>query len=115
MVSGVSTALVIIQLVLACGNLCIMLFALYKFLASPRTSLEKRVVELEVEIKNIKDSLAKGNDQFRMQNKMNKAIFNVMLAFIDFEIAYCHNTGYKDNEDLIKAKDAIQTYLTDFE
>lgn len=112
---GVSTALIIIQLVLACGNLSVMIFALYKFLVNPRTALEKRVVELEIEIKNIKESLNKGSDQFRLQNKTNKAIFNVMLAFIDFEIAYCHNTGYKDNDDLIKAKDAIQAYLTDFE
>ena len=34
-----------------------------------------------------------------------------MLSFVDFEIAYCHNTGYKDNEDLIKAKRLLQQYL----
>ena len=92
-----------------------LIYAFYKFANKPRMDLEKRVTECEVKIKDIDTSLKQGNDKFREQSKTNKAIFNVFLAFIDFEIAYCHDTGYKDNQDLIKAKTAINEYLTDFE
>ncbi len=96
-------------------SICAILYAFYKFINKPRTDLETRVTECEVKIKEFDSSLKQGNDRFREQAKTNRAIFNVFLAFIDFEIAYCHSTGYKDNEDLIKAKDAINSYLTDFE
>lgn len=97
------------------ASICGICYGFYKFLNKPKTDLEKRVTEAEIKIKEIDASLKQGNDRFREQAKTNKAIFNVFLAFIDFEIAYCHSTGYKDNEDLIKAKDAINSYLTDFE
>lgn len=96
-------------------SICAICYAFYKFINKPRTDLEARVAECEVKIKEFDSSLKQGNDRFREQAKTNKAIFNVFLAFIDFEIAYCHSTGYKDNQDLLKAKDAINSYLTDFE
>ena len=97
-------------------NICTvvgLIYAFYKFTSKPRTDLEARVTEVEVRVKETRESLLQGNDRFREQAKTNKAIFNIMLAFIDFEIAYCHATGYKDNSDLIKAKGALEEYLTD--
>ena len=35
----------------------------------------------------------------------------VMISFVDFEIAYCQNTGYAQTEDLKNAKKALQDYL----
>lgn len=97
-------------------NMCTiagLIYAFYKFTSKPRTDLEARVAENELRIKEVRESLLQGNDRFREQAKTNKAVFHVMLSFIDFEIAYCHATGYKDNNDLIKAKGVLEEYLTD--
>ena len=64
------------------------------------------------DVNDIKTSLKEGNDRFRRQEKLNSMFIAIMLAFVDFEIAYCHNTGYKDNADLLKAKRLLQKYLT---
>ena len=111
-----------LQIIIMCTSLflnfasiCTIGYAFYKFINKPKTDLEQRVTEAEVQIKEVKESLKQGNDKFREQAKTNRAIFNVFLAFIDFEIAYCHATGYKDNEDLLKAKNAVNEYLTDFD
>lgn len=105
----------VLSLFLNFASVCTICYAFYKFINRPRVDLEQRVTECEIKIKEYDVSLKQGNDRFREQAKTNRAIFNVFLAFIDFEIAYCHATGYKDNQDLLKAKDAINEYLTDFE
>ncbi len=103
------------SLLLNFASLSAICYAFYKFVNKPRTNLEQRITECEVQIKDVKDSLRQGNDKFREQAKTNRAVFSVLLAFTNFEIAYCHNTGYKDNSDLVKAQNAINEYLTDFD
>ncbi len=109
---GVITAIaLVLGLLVSLGNLCVMIYALSRFLSKPRTDLEERVTTAEVEIKDIKTSLLQGNDKFRKQNDTNEMFISCMLAFIDFEIAYCHHTNYEYSEDLEKAKTILQHYL----
>lgn len=101
----------ILQIIIAGISITVSMYALYKFLNGPHTTIEKRVSDLEKDVGDIKQSLKEGNDKFRKQEKQSSMFIAVMLSFVDFEIAYCHNTGYKDNEDLLKAKRILQNYL----
>lgn len=101
----------LLQFLISLGTLCGMLYAFKLFLSTPHDSLEKRVATNEVDIKEIKQSLLQGNDKFRKQDDTNEMFISCMLAFIDFEIAYCHHTNYEYSEDLEKAKTILQHYL----
>lgn len=108
-----------LQTMLAIGNLCIMLWALKTFLTKPRTTLEEQVKELEKRIialelgdAEIKKSLTVSHDKHREQKETNEMFITVVLAFIDFEIAFCQSTEYKQTDDLLKAKETLQKYLT---
>ena len=105
----------LLSLILNVCSLAALIYAFKKFLSKPHEDLTDRVIKIEGRVDKVEISLLSGNDRFREQSKTNKAVFNVLLAFVDFEIAYCHATGYKDNEDLIRAKNAINEYLTDFD
>ena len=105
----------ILQLVISVISICVSLFALYKFLSKPHNSLEARVSHLEKDVSDIKTSLREGNGKFRDQAKLNSVFKAVNLAFIDFEIAFCQNTGYKDISDLKKAKRILQNCLAGYE
>lgn len=108
-----------LQTLLAIGNLCIMLWALKTFLTKPRTTLEEQVKELEKKVialelrdADIEKSLTVSHDKHREQKETNEMFITVVLAFIDFEIAFCQSTEYKQTDDLIKAKETLQRYLT---
>jgi F0F1-type ATP synthase membrane subunit b/b' len=103
--------LVIMQLVLSFGNICILLYALYTFLNKPHNTLESRVNNISYEIERIKSSLQQGNDRFKEQDAINATFKSVMISFVDFEIAYCIHTKYEHTEDLINAKNELQRYL----
>jgi len=114
----VEQVLPILQLVLAFGNICILGYALFKFLNKPHDTLETKVNVMDEELKEIKQSLRLGNDRFREheekfkeQEETNATFKSVMLAFVDFEIAYCLHTNYEFTEDLKKAKKELQDYL----
>lgn len=100
-----------VQLLVQLGTLGGMIYAFKLFLSKPHDTLEERVTTAEVEIKDIKASLLQGNDKFRKQDDTNEMFISCMLAFIDFEIAYCHHTNYEYSEDLEKAKTILQHYL----
>ena len=95
------------------------LFAVYKFTRKPHDTLEekhkaleKRVDEHDVKIKEVETSLKQGNDKFRKQEETNATFKSVMLSFVNFELAYCSNAGYEDNQDLLDAKRELNEYLT---
>lgn len=106
------------QLLLTVGNICVLGYALYKFLNKPHDTLEtkheelkKRVDAHDLKFKDIDNRLHEENDNFREQKELNTIFINCMLAFIDFEMAYCSATGYKDIEDLTNAKKTLREYL----
>lgn len=101
----------ILQLVLAFGNICIMAFALVKFLNKPHSTLEGRVSTLEVDIREVKQSLLQGNDRFREQESTNEVILHAVLALIEFEIQYCITEKKPITKELEKAKEDLHSYL----
>ncbi len=99
------------SLFLSFANICVLLYALVKFLNRPHDTLEQRVNALDVDIKEIKDSLKQGNDRFRVQDDTNEVLIHSVLALIEFEIQYCL-TEHKDmSKDLEKAKDDLHSFL----
>lgn len=99
------------QIFISFANICILLYALYKFLNKPHDTLEQRVISIETEVKDIKESLHQGNDRFRNQEDTNEVLIHSVLALIEFEIQYCL-TEHKDmSKDLEKAKEDLHSYL----
>lgn len=101
------------QLLLTGMNICVLSFAFYKFLGRPHNTLEQRVTALEVKQKEMQDSLNHGKDHFRALDAKSEVFMECMLAFIDFEIAFCQKTGFTETEDIKKAKKTITDYLKD--
>lgn len=108
----------LLKVLLQIANVVVLGYALYKFLNKPHSTLEnkheelvKRVDAHDVKLKEVEESLHQGNDKFRKQADINEVFINCMLAFIDFEMAYCSATGYKDIDDLKNAKATLRKYL----
>lgn len=108
---NITPVLQIAQLLLACFNLAVLIYAFFKFINKPRNDLETRVVALELEVAEQKKSLLQGNDRFRDQEDTNEVMQLCMLALIDFELAFCTSQNYKNTEDLEKAKNALRNHL----
>ena len=107
-----------LQTCLAIGNLVIMLWALKTFLTKPQTTLtesiksvEKRIDVLDLLIKDMQKSLDNSHEKHREQKNTNEVFITSMLAFIDFEIAFCQHTNYEYTDDLYKAKETLQKHL----
>ena len=108
----------VLKVLLQVANIVVLGYALYKFLNKPHDTLETkheelkhRVDEHDVKLREVQDSLKAGNDKFRAQKDLNEVFINCMLAFIDYEIAFCAHTGNEDTEDLDRAKETLQKYL----
>ena len=78
----------------------------------PFNDLKKRVDGHDIEINDIKQALKLGNDHFREQEATNATFKSVMLSFVNFEIAYCLHTNYPHTEELLEAKNELESYLT---
>lgn len=116
--SNPQSVLPVLQTILAICNIVIIGYGFMKFINKPHSTMEakhdelkKRVDEHDLRFKEVEDSLHRGNDRFRKQEDINEVFINCMLAFIDFEMAYCSHTGYTDTEDLDAAKDTLRKYL----
>lgn len=99
------------QIFISFANICILLYALYKFLNKPHDTLEQRVISIETEVKDIKESLHQGNDRFRSQEDTNEVLIHSVLALIEFEIQYCLTEHKEMSKDLEKAKEDLHSYL----
>ena len=107
----IQAILPILQTILTSANICVLGYALFKFLNRPHNTLEEKVKEHDVKIKEIETSLLQGNDRFRNQDSTNEVMQSCMLALIDFELAYCIHTSYEDTEDLMRAKNELRAHL----
>ena len=108
---NIQSVMSILQLILTCGNLCVMAYALSKFLNRPHDTLEKRVTNLEVRVDEVEDSLKQGNDRFRELNTTSEVLINSILALIEFEIQYCYTEDKPISAGLEKAKNALNGFL----
>lgn len=100
-----------LQFILNLCTLAGMLYAFKRYINKPREDLAAKVAELEYKVKEHDTSLKQGNDKFRKQNNINEVFVSTMIAFINFEIAFCYESGYKNNSDLLKAKNTLEQYL----
>ena len=106
------TTLTIFQLLLAIGNLSIMVYALTKFIAKPHEDLTARVTKLEVRMDEVEDSLKQGNDRFREQQQTNEVIIHSVLALREFEMQYCLTEHKSMSPGLEKAKEDLHEFLS---
>ena len=104
--------LTMLQLVLAASNICILGYALVKFLNRPHNTLEDKLKALELEIREIKQSLLQGNDQFRKQKSTNEVLIHSTLALIEFEIQYCLIEHKEMSKGLEQAKEDLHKFLS---
>ena len=114
-----STILPVLQTILAFGNICVLGYALMKFLNKPHNTLEDKVNDHETQIREIKQSLHQGNDRFREDEERLETheetfgvILHALLALIEFEIQYCYEEKKPITEELKRAKDDLHSYLS---
>lgn len=112
------TILPIFQTILSFMNICVLGYALLRFLNRPHSNLEAKVNgldvrlrEIEVKLKEIDQSLHKGNDRFREQENTNEVLIHSVMALIEFEIQYCLTEKKPMSDDLKKARDDLHSYL----
>lgn len=118
-----SAVLPMLQLILATCNILVIAYGFHKFVNKPKDDLNARLAVLEgdikdlkasinVEIKDIRDSLHKGNDNFREQDRTNDVLIHSVLALIEFEMQYCL-VEHKDMSDGLKqAKKDLNDFLS---
>ena len=93
------------QMLLAFCNICIIGYGFYKFLNTPRDSMEQRITTLEIEVKNLKSSQAHDQDSLKVLTRST-------LALIEFEMQYCI-TEHRDMSDSLKtAKKDLEDFLS---
>lgn len=102
----------IMQLILTGGNLCVMIYAFKSFLQKPHDLIDERITALEVKMKDIDYRLRKGNDKFEEQDKANEVMIMSILALIEFEIQFCITEHKELSENLRKAKENLNSYLS---
>lgn len=101
-----------LQMVLNLFNIIVLLYAFRLFLRKPRDTIEGRVLELEVKVKEIEQSLHQGNDRFKAQENTNEIILHSILALIEFEIQYCLVEKKPMSEELKKARADLNAFLS---
>lgn len=108
---NVTTVLPVLQTILAFCNICILGYALFRFLNKPHNTLEERVNAHDIEIREIKASLLQGNDRFRDQDDTNEVLIRSVLALVEFEMQYCLTEKKPMSNGLEKAKESLDNYL----
>lgn len=108
---GVQSVLPYMQMILSTCNICIIGYAFFKFIGKPHTDLETRVEQTEFEIREIRNSLLKGNDRFREQENTNEVLINSVLALIEFEVHYCETEQKPISKNLEDAKDNLHRFF----
>lgn len=92
-------------------NACIMLAAFKAFLSKPKNTMIKRIEDLEADVKNIKESLQKGNEKFSNLGEIVEALLQSTQALIEFEIQYCLLENKEFSKGLEDAKAALSKCL----
>lgn len=109
----VQTILLIGQLILAVCNISIMGYMFFKFINRPHDDLKERVAKCEEDIKDIKQSLYRGDARFQELDRALKVIIMATRALLEFEVQYCL-TEHKDmTKGLEKAKEALDDFVSD--
>lgn len=108
MVQDLTTAM---DIFLKLANIIVLLYAAIKFLGKPHSSLDQRVTALETEVKDIKQSLHQGNDNFKEIFTSLKVLIHSVMALLDFEMQYCLTEHKEMSEGLKDAKKDLEDFL----
>lgn len=109
--SNITALLPVFQTILAICNITIIGYGFYKFLGKPHDDIRDRVADCELEIKEIKRSLDKGEDRFTEQDDTNEVLIRSVFALLEFEVHYCETEQKPISKNLEKAKDDLHDYL----
>ena len=102
----------VLQIILTSGNICVLGYALIKFLSRPHNKMDERIMDLEKQVAVQDNVLKEHSRKLSAQSETNEVFMNSMLSFIDFELAFCAHTDYSDTVDILKAKETLQKHLT---
>lgn len=94
----------VLQVILTTCNIMVLVYAGFRFIKRPHDTIEGRLSELEK-----LTQLHTG--KIKKQEDSSEVFINCMLAFIDFELAYCNHTNYQYTEDLNVAKETLRRHL----
>lgn len=108
MIQDITTAM---DMFLKFANIIVILFAAVKFLGKPHNSLDQRVSALETEVKDIKQSLHQGNDNFKEIFNALKVLIHSVMALLEFEMQYCLSEHKEMSEGLKDAKKDLEDFL----
>lgn len=103
----IKTAGAVLSVIIQCGTIVTLLYALTRFLSRPNTTQNERIDALESDVRNIKIRIEKGNKHFAQIDDGSKVMQKALLALIDHAIDNNHV------EKLVEAKDDLQAYLID--
>lgn len=104
-----------LQTILAIANICVLAYAFKNFLRKPHDTLEQRVDKCEQDIKDMKQSLFRGDGKFREQERALTVLIRATMALIEFEIQYCLTENKAPTKGLEKAKEALDEFISDNE
>lgn len=103
--------LLVIQLILALGNVCVMLYALTKFIEKPHDTLEGRVTALEEKVKAMDNSLQNGSGHFKDLDESSEVILKSTLALLDAVMQMAAIENKTVSEDLRDARKNLKEFL----
>ena len=101
------------QLFLMFCNICIMVYVFFKFINKPHDSLEERVEKCEENIKDIKQSLYRGDGRFQEHERAIKVLVRSVIALVEFEMQYCLTEHKEMSKGLEKAKEALDEFIAE--
>ena len=102
----------VVCLLLSCGNLGVLIYGFSKFLTKPRDTMEQKIAEIEIRLKEAELKLNKSNERYKEQDDTNEVLFSSLLALIEFEIQYLAMENKPINDDLKLAKNKLHSYLS---
>lgn len=108
---SVSTVLPLLQMILAFGNICVLGYALIKFLNKPHDTLEDKLDDHEIRIKALEAEKTQSKDKFKEQEDTNEVLIRSVFALLEFEVHYCETEQKPISKNLEKAKDDLHDYL----
>lgn len=108
---SVSTVLPLLQMILAFGNICVLGYALIKFLNKPHDTLEDKLDDHEIRIKALEAEKTQNKDKFKEQEDTNEVLIRSVFALLEFEVHYCETEQKPITKNLEKAKDDLHDYL----
>lgn len=108
----------IFQLILTFGNICVLAYALVRFLNKPHDTLEEKVNQLETKLNQMETKLNEiekflhnDNERFKEQDETNEVLIHSALALIEYEIQRCLTESKPASKELEKARENLHNFL----